>query len=607
MQWSTLSLRPIVQGALQTLRRFPFTLLSAILGTGTLIYLADLPYEQQQSYEHLNRIVASSALGLILFFNLQLFNERYFHRIIYKIGSILVGVILVTTCYFLLPDKILTRHWLRFFLIVASLHLLAAYVPYLNKRIENGFWQYNKILFLRFLTAALYTAVLYLGIVLAIAAIRELFEVDIDTEIYVQCWFFMVGIFNTWFFLAGVPADFVLLESDTTYPKGLKIFTQYVLLPLVTLYLAILYAYMAKIIFLWDWPRGWVSNLVLGFSVAGIFSLLLIYPIRNQTGNSWIQTYARWFYRALFPLIILLALAIWRRVNQYGITESRYAVVLLAGWLLLVAVYFLGSKIKNIKFIPVTLSVLALLAAWGPWGMLEVSERSQTHRLAGLFQKYGILKNGKVYPVSRPVSHPDLYQISSILTYLGERHQYESIKPWFGTRIDSILALKKKENYYINQAPEVMELLGLEYQWHENKGELEPLRYHLKQQELLPVKNFDYMFSYSPSYNRNQKTDTTVFTHKNWQLQLLTNPDNNQLRVQLNKQEQIMYLSDLLKKLAPEKEQSLPVNKLTYNLNFTTGTVQFIFQSLEGEQQKGKYQLNSFNATVLVQVREEIE
>jgi hypothetical protein len=64
-------------------------------------------------------------------------------------------------------------------------------------------------------------------------------------------------------FLAGFPRDFSNPATISDYPQGLKIMTQYVLLPLVTLYLLILYAYLAKVIFTAHWPSGWVAYLVL--------------------------------------------------------------------------------------------------------------------------------------------------------------------------------------------------------------------------------------------------------------------------------------------------------------------------------------------------------
>jgi hypothetical protein len=40
--------------------------------------------------------------------------------------------------------------------------------------------------------------------------------------------------------------------------------------------------------------------------------------------NEWIRTFTKRFFFALFPLIVLLILAVGRRVSEYGVTENRY-------------------------------------------------------------------------------------------------------------------------------------------------------------------------------------------------------------------------------------------------------------------------------------------
>src|SRR5690606_5217766 len=127
--------------------------------------------------------------------------------------------------------------YLRLFIIGLGLHLVSAYAPFFNRRVEHKFWQFNERLFIRILTAGLYTFVIYGGVAMALVAADKLFNLSLNANLYLYLWLFMIGIFNTWFFLAGVPANYEALESDKHYPKGLKVFTQYVLLPLVAVYL----------------------------------------------------------------------------------------------------------------------------------------------------------------------------------------------------------------------------------------------------------------------------------------------------------------------------------------------------------------------------------
>ena len=45
--------------------------------------------------------------------------------------------------------------------------------------------------------------------------------------------------------------------------------------------------------------------------------------------HRWVRTYTRGFYVALLPAIVMLWLAIGKRVAQYGITERRYFLIVL--------------------------------------------------------------------------------------------------------------------------------------------------------------------------------------------------------------------------------------------------------------------------------------
>ena len=289
---------------------------------------------------------------------------------------------------------------LRLAVLLVGLHLAVAVAPYLGELRREadtpGFWRFNQTLLLRLLSAVLYSGVLYVGVALALVAVRELFGVGLGENPFLYLFVGLATLFNTWFFLAGVPHDFAALEEDALYPTGLKVFTQFVLLPLVVLYLVILYAYLARIIGRWELPQGWVSLLILALAVAGIFALLLIHPLRQNPENTWIRTFARWFYRALFPLLGLLAVAIGVRIRAYGFTEERYFVVLLAAWLVGLAAYFLWRRGRGIIWLPTTLGALALLSAAGPWGAFAVAERSQLAQLRELTTRYGLLRNGRL-------------------------------------------------------------------------------------------------------------------------------------------------------------------------------------------------------------------
>ena len=138
------------------------------------------------------------------------------------------------------------------------------------------------------------------------------------------------------------------LEKDGSYPQILKFFTQFVLIPLLLIYVTILYFYAGKILINWELPRGWVSYLILIFSLFGLLSFLLVHPIAQKKENLWIYSFNRWFYFVLIPLIGLLFWAILYRINLYGITHGRYYVLLLASCGVLQ--HYNSRRLKPVKF-----------------------------------------------------------------------------------------------------------------------------------------------------------------------------------------------------------------------------------------------------------------
>jgi hypothetical protein len=223
---------------------------------------------------------------------------------------------------------------------------------------------------------------------------------------------------------------------------------------------------MAKILVTWHWPQGWVANLVLGFSIAGIFSLLLVYPVQSLAENVWIRTFARWFHVALIPLVGLLLLAVWRRVGEYGMTENRYFVIVLGLWLAAMVVMAFATKGKYIKSIPLSLCLVALLSSWGPWGAFVVSERSQVGRLTEILERNGMLAQGRVHAPAGELAFADIKELSSIVTYMLRVHDIGALQPLFERDLRAVVADSVggwRSGWYVQAAPKVVHLMGVQY------------------------------------------------------------------------------------------------------------------------------------------------
>lgn len=377
---------------------------------------------------NVSRILFSLGLCIPAFLALHVLVNKQNQKILYftlGLGTIILMLGIYYVNYELRADKQFYRT-LALFLAFHGLLSLSAYRKYSSVR---DFWQFNTNLLLRTIGSLFFTLVLYLGVIAAIAALNNLFGVHISYNLYFDLMIVALVVYNTFFVLAGMKTSFDESGSEFQYPLSLKVFTQFVLIPLMALYAIILYAFSIKIIVLWSLPKGWIAYLVLLFSIAGILGFLLIYPIRNSTEKKWVRIYSKTFFIALVPLILLLHVSIWTRIGQYGFTIHRYVVAILAIWLTLITGYFLLSKKDNIIVIPASLTALFLLACFGPWGFDAISQKSQQNRIEKIMHDAQIqdyYKKGKIneYKANDKVTT----ELNSIIDYLLLNHGARSMK-----------------------------------------------------------------------------------------------------------------------------------------------------------------------------------
>lgn len=506
------SIEKIINGATESVQRFPVIILLSIIGTSAAVWYAGLSFNEEQDHWFVLNLIVGLSLSVSLLLALTTYTEK---RSWTKQSSLFLqlgGVIVIVLYIFSLPD--LTKnapeiYFIRHILLFISFHLAVSLAPFLNGGEINAFWQYNKSLFLKILISAFYSAALFIGLSIALLAVDNLLGFEVKGERYLQLWITMVGLFNTWFFLAGVPSEFGKLESVTEYPKGLRIFSQYVLIPLVTIYILILYAYTTKIIVEWAWPNGWVANLVLSFSLVGILSILLLHPLKDNSEHSWIRTFSKSFYYSLIPLVVLLMLSIYVRVSEYGITENRFFVATLAVWLTFIVVYFILSKQKNIKVIPLSLLIVMLGISFGPLSAFNVSKRNQLNRLEAKLGQYNILKNGFVERAHDQVPFEDARQISSIVSYLVNTHGNESLQPFFSESLDT---LASDSSRFSNKAELITKLMGVDFvtQW-DTEAAFSPIDFEITRaddSDAIQTKGYDWY--YKASYGAQWKNSKTL-------------------------------------------------------------------------------------------------
>ncbi len=361
---------------LKTFMRFPFTIVYSFLLSFIIIIMISSKDDASNTLLKISNILFT---GIIYSIVCTIFSEALKNNksAIYNI----ILLVFMLLYYFFFPVDEAYKYIYKTIIIDLVGILAISFLPFYTKNKQNEFWLYNSKILFKLLLTSIYVSVIIIGISIAFGIFTNLIGAQIHSEIYFDFSVFTIGFFGTIFFLTNFPKNYNEDLTDFKYPKAIKILVFYILLPLTTIYFAILYLYFFKIILQWHIPAGSVSYMILIFSVLGILSLMSVYPIRNSLKNKGIAVFSKYFFYAILPLIILLFISIFIRVKDYGITENRYYVILFAFWLSGISIYMIINKLRDIKIIPISLFFVLLLTGFGPWSAFNVSKMSQLHKL----------------------------------------------------------------------------------------------------------------------------------------------------------------------------------------------------------------------------------
>lgn len=545
--------------AKSTLIKFPFVILTSICATILSIYLIESNWTDKNQL----RLLSVLILGIPILIGAKLLSLKpILGKEINLHLSTLVGILLLALFYFATRENVAPNYFLLYFQVSFMAHLLLSFVLFLRNGEISGFWQFNKTLFIRCVLTTIYSAFLYIGMALILISIEYLFDFNIPKTLYIDLFIFCAFVFQTWHFLAGIPGDLTKVNESTDYPIGLKIFTQYLLIPLLTLYMLVLYAYLFKIILQWNLPKGLVSWMISTMSVLGIFNLLLLYPKSRDKEDHWIASYSKYFYIALLPLITLLLVAVGKRISDYGVTESRYFLVAIACCLFCNSLYFIASTKKDIRFIPISLFIFAFLSSFGPWGAYKFSLRSQERRLEKILMKNNILEHGKINVNHGELPLAEEKDISSIVEYIVKNHGDSSFKQW----LSSIAPLAKTNGLHVS---DLVRALGIKYTPPNINSQNTSFSYStLLNLEPIEIETYSHVLEFgTDSYKQ------FSFHKKNYQLYI----DNDRSVVEIRRDRDVFATFNLA--AAREKIESS-------RLEHKTGNLPLEFMTLKSESSK---------------------
>ena len=248
---------------------------------------------------------------------------------------------------------------------------------------NNQAFTYRNFTTLYYITSSIAGWGLVSGLVAAIlASISTLFNIDFGEWFQKHLYSSITAFCLPLFFLVFQQRQ---ENTEMTLNRSFDILVNFILAPALMIFTALLYAYVGKIILAGALPKGMVSNIALPYLVGG----LGVYALRSISVKANWDSFFKFFpYLSIVP-IVLLWLAIDRRISAYAWTEQRIYLVALAVAIIIVYAILALPKVRQYRLISAVVMVAIFAMTWIVKPQ-EIAYQSQTVRFEQLLKKLNL-------------------------------------------------------------------------------------------------------------------------------------------------------------------------------------------------------------------------
>ena len=255
---------------------------------------------------------------------------------------------------------------------------------------NNQAFTYRNFTTLYYITSSIVGWGLVSGLVAAIlASISTLFNIDFS-ELFQKHLYSSIAAFC-------LPLFFLVFQqrqenTEMTLNRIFEILVNFVLAPALMIFTVLLYAYVVQIIFEGVLPKGMLANITLPYLLGG----LGVYALRSICAKARWETFFKFYpYLSIVP-IVLLWLAIDRRISAYAWTEQRIYLVALASAITIAYAILTMPKIRQYRLISAVVMVAIFSMTWVVKPK-EIAYQSQTERFEQLLTKLNLSdSSGKI-------------------------------------------------------------------------------------------------------------------------------------------------------------------------------------------------------------------
>lgn len=387
-----MNLSNIAPDVVSTIKRFPFATFLIALATIVFIGLtADFIADGDETAIRLViGLVAGSVFALAgtIFVESKPSARNLGAVLVYLVPILVIGAMQLGTYEWIMPAPLFAVGFL--WLSVSGFTQIGEGTQ--RERLQNKFWWINHRAVATGVIAFAGFCIISVGLIAIERSISVLFGMS-SGKLFFGYLLPFTGMFLTplyWFSTIPKLDEFRSDELDEPdfLSRAIGFLGQFVLVPLLLAYSAILLAYALQIVVIGGLPEGTIGWMVLGYLVTGAATWLVLHPPFMRE-KQIVRLFRRfWFWLTIVPLT-LYAVAVFIRIDAYGLTQER--VLLVAGglWAILLTLAFLTRRFADIRIIPALAGIILLLISIGPWNFDNLAVINQFARLNSALDNAG--------------------------------------------------------------------------------------------------------------------------------------------------------------------------------------------------------------------------
>lgn len=377
-------------------RRFPLAVIWLVLLTVYAVWLcwAKAPSDSNPAFlmssEQRAALIYGLGMAVVLATTLRLWGEEVRRRPMYRWVTLVAHLLLMADVVWLMahPDA-----FERTGALVARLSLMVAlavaffYAPFFREKDDLPVWNFTWRTFLWFCISFLTGGILTAGLLALIRSLEELFGLQVSEHWYLT--FDVIALLTTpvLLFLARIPEGDEKHDGMAVISKYLIFVIRYLFVPLLALYLIVLYVYGFRILIRWELPNGGVGWLVSALMAGCVVVELGLYPVmRSGEAKPFERWIVRWLPVLILPLLLLMTVGIARRLSDYGITPLRLYLLTFNLWCYAVCIGLVFGRARRIRWIMTSLAAVFLLTSVLPVNFTSISLRARRHKLDRLVE-----------------------------------------------------------------------------------------------------------------------------------------------------------------------------------------------------------------------------